>query len=67
LEQTTCFLLSKKTGERDTKQGGKTALYEISAKAKLAIKLSSQPLDDIMDKLDEDSALTILEAINSLN
>jgi hypothetical protein len=55
----------KKTGERDTKHGGKTALYEISAKAKLAIKLCSQPLDDLIDKLDEDSALTILKAINS--
>jgi DNA-binding PadR family transcriptional regulator len=55
----------KKTGERETKHGGKTALYEISAKAKLAIKLCSQPLDDRIDKLDEDSALIILNAINS--
>lgn len=55
----------KKTGERETKQGGETALYEITAKAKLAMKLSSQPLDDLMDKLDEDSALIILKAINS--
>jgi hypothetical protein len=55
----------KKTGNRDTKQGGKTILYELCAKTKLAIALNARNLDDILDQLDEKSALTILKIIHS--
>ncbi|HDQ06577.1 MAG TPA: hypothetical protein ENN36_07645 [Candidatus Bathyarchaeota archaeon] len=54
-----------KTGERDTKQGGETNLYKMTARARLAVKLSSQTVDDLINRLDEDAASTILEAISS--
>ena len=54
-----------KTGTRDTKQGGKTILYELCAKTKLAILLDSKNIDDILNQLDEKSALTILTIIRS--
>lgn len=55
----------KKTGERETKQGGETALYGMTARARLAVKLSSNNIDELINKLDEDSALIILKAISS--
>ena len=55
----------KKTGERDTKQGGETALYKMTARARLAVKLSCQTIDDLINELDEDAALIILKAICS--
>jgi len=55
----------KRTGNRDTKQGGKTILYELCEKTKLAIALNARNLDDILDQLDEKSALTILKIIRS--
>ena len=54
-----------KTGKRDTKQGGKTILYELSARTKLAMALNSQNIDDILNQLDEESALIILNVIRS--
>ena len=54
-----------KTGERDTKQGGKTTLYELSARAKLAIAINSQTIDDMLTQLDEKSASIILKTIQS--
>ena len=53
----------KKTGQRYTKQGGKTILYELCAKTKLAIALDSRNLDDMLDQLDEKSAITILKIV----
>jgi hypothetical protein len=53
----------RKTGERDTKQGGETILYEMTARAQLAVALSSRHIDDLLNELDEDAALTILNAI----
>lgn len=55
----------KRTGHRNTKQGGKTILYELCEKTKLAIELDSRNPDDILDQLDEKSALTILKIIRS--
>ena len=54
-------------GNRDTKQGGKTTLYTLSAKMKLATKLSSENIDDIFDRLDEESASAIFDLISNAN
>ncbi len=54
-----------KAGERDTKQGKKTALFELTGKAKLAITLDQIDIDSLLGKLDENSALTILQAISN--
>jgi hypothetical protein len=51
-------------GERDTKQGGKTALYSMTAKAKLALELSSRSIDDLLNELDEEAALAMLRLIS---
>lgn len=54
----------RKTGERDTKQGGETVLYEMTARAQLAVELSSKKMDELINNLNEDAALTILRAIS---
>ena len=53
----------RRTGERKTKQGGETILYETTQRAKLAIEINSRSIDDLINGLDEDQAKTILEAI----
>jgi hypothetical protein len=55
----------RKTGERETKHGLKTDLFDISARAQLAIALNSRNIDDLVNALDEDATLTILYAILS--
>ena len=57
----------KRTGKRNTKQGGKTTLYTLSAKTKLAMELNSQNIDDMFNKLDEESALAMLDIISHAN
>ena len=54
-------------GNRDTKQGGKTTLYILSAKMKLATKLNSENIDDVFDRLDEESASAIFDLISHAN
>ena len=54
-------------GNRDTKQGGKTTLYTLSAKMKLAIKLYSENIDDVFDGLTEESASAIFDLISHAN
>ncbi len=51
-------------GERDKKQGGKTALFRSTAKAKLALELSSRNIDDLLNELDEGAALAMLRLIS---
>lgn len=51
------------TGVRTKQQGGSTNLYELTARAKLAVAISTKNLDDLINELDEDSAKTILQAI----
>ena len=55
----------RKTGERATKQGGETFLYEITPRAKLAMALSAQNIDDLINELNDDAALTVLKVIRS--
>ncbi len=50
-------------GEREKKQGGKTALFRSTAKAKLALELSSRNIDDLLNELDEEAALAMLRLI----
>ncbi len=50
----------RKTGERETKVGGKTSVYETTAKALFALLLNSLCLDDLINELDEISTLTII-------
>jgi hypothetical protein len=57
----------RKTGVRTTKQGGNTALYELTAKARLAMAVSSKSLDELINELDENSALTVLEVISKMH
>jgi len=52
------------TGVRNKQQGGTTNLYDLTAKAKLAIAVSTKTLDEFVNELGEDSAQTILQAIS---
>lgn len=54
-------------GERDTKQGNRTSLFKLTAKAKLALMIGSRTIDDIARDLDEKTALVLLEAIAKLS
>ena len=54
----------KSVGSRDTKQGGKATLYTLSAKMKLATKLYSENIDDLFDRLTEESASAIFDIIS---
>ena len=49
-----------KAGIRDTKQGNKTVLFRTTAKAKLALALSSKKIDDFLNEIDEEAASKIL-------
>lgn len=53
----------RKIGEKETKAGGKAALYEATSKAYLALLMNSLLLDDLMDELDEIATLTIVGLI----
>ena len=57
----------KSVGDRDTKQGGRASLYTLSAKMKLAKKLYSENIDDIFDRLTEESASAIFDLISHAN
>ena len=49
-----------KAGIRDTKQGNKTVLFRTTAKAKLALALTSKNIDDFLNEIDEEAASKIL-------
>jgi len=55
----------RRAGTRDKKQGGQTNLYELTAQAQLAMTLRNKTMDDIISKLNEDTALTMLSLIFS--
>ena len=55
--------LVRKTGERNTKAGGKAALYGATAKAQFALLLDSLCLENLLDELDEDATLAIISLI----
>ena len=54
----------RRTRTRIKKQGGETKLYELTARAQLAMALNSKTMDDVIKELDEDSALIILRIIS---
>jgi DNA-binding Lrp family transcriptional regulator len=54
----------KKIGAKKTKTGFKSVIYQLSAKAYLAILLNSMNLDDLLMRVDEASALVILATIS---
>ena len=56
-----------KAGERDTKQGKRTALFKMAGRAKLALALDSTDIDSLLGELDEVAALTILRVISNKN
>ena len=51
-------------GIRVKRQGGSTNLYELTARAKLAMAISTKSIDDIINGLDEDSAQIVLQIIS---
>ena len=53
------------SGERETKQGGKTPLFRMTSRAKLVLALDSRSIDEIIGELNEQAASTILKAISS--
>ena len=53
----------KKTGVKKTKAGFKASVYELTAKAYLAMLLDSINLEDLLVHVDEVTTLTILGAI----
>ena len=55
----------RRAGTRDKKQGGQTNLYELTAQAQLAMALRNKTMDDIIGKLNEDTALMMLSLIFS--
>jgi hypothetical protein len=55
----------RRAGSRDKKQGGQTNLYDLTAQAQLAMALRNKNMDDVISKLDEDTALTMLSLIFS--
>ena len=55
----------RKTGERETKAGGKAVLYEATAKAHFALSVSSICIDDLINELDENTTLAIVNLIIS--
>jgi DNA-binding Lrp family transcriptional regulator len=50
----------KKTGAKKTKAGFKASIYELTARAYLAILLNSINLDDLLKRVDEATASAIL-------
>ena len=57
----------KKTGVKKTKTGFEAAIYELSARAHLALVLDSINLDELLSHVDETAASTILADMIDLN
>lgn len=57
----------KKTGAKKTKAGFKASIYELTARAYLAILLNSVNLDELVTRADEATASIILAAITYTN
>jgi len=57
--------LVEKIGERRTKTGFLAALYQLTARAYLAIVLDKINLDDFIEKAPEDSIIAMLTALAS--
>ena len=55
------------SGYRTIRQGGKTKLYKLTTKARLAIVLSTISIDDFINVLEEKSALKLLKEISKQN
>jgi len=53
----------KRTGTRKTKAGFEAIIYEVTARAYLALILNSMNLDELLEAIDEDIALVILADI----
>ena len=53
----------KKIGSKKTKAGFKASIYEVTARAYLAILLNSVNVEDMLKRLDEATASAILAAI----
>lgn len=53
----------KKTGARKTKAGFEAQTYELTVKSYLALLLNSASLEELLDRLDENSGSTILADI----
>ena len=53
----------KKIGVKKTKAGFKASIYELTARAYLAIMLNSTNLDKLVMRVDEATALAILAAV----
>jgi hypothetical protein len=51
---------------QSTKAGFEATVYELSAKAYLALMLASISLENLLNRIDEDSATEILAAIAGL-
>ena len=54
-------------GERDTKQGNKTSLFKLTAKAKLALEIGPRTIDDVLRELNEETALMMLKILLRLS
>ena len=53
-------------GERDTKQGYKTPIFKMTAKANLAWMIGPRTIDDIVREVDEETALILFKTISKL-
>jgi len=53
----------RKTGDRKTKAGFEAQMYELGVKSYLALLLNSVSLEELVDRLDENSGSTILADI----
>ncbi len=58
-----CGNFLRKAGEKQTRAGGKAALYEITAKAMFALLLDSLSIDDLIKELDEITTLSLISQI----
>jgi succinylglutamate desuccinylase len=58
-----CLEYVKEAGVKSTKAGFEATVYELTARACLALMLDSIKLGDLVSRMDEDSALEILAAI----
>jgi len=53
-------------GERDTKQGYKTPIFKMTAKANLAWMIGPRTIDDIVREVDEETALILFKTVSKL-
>jgi DNA-binding Lrp family transcriptional regulator len=56
----------RKIGVKETKAGFKAKIYELTARAYLAIAMNSMDLEELVAQLDDTMALTMLTAMISL-